>query len=248
MKKKLLFSIITATYNSEKTLAKAIESVIQQSYTNVEHIIIDGNSTDKTIDIIKEFAQKFPDKIKWISEPDEGIYFAINKGINLATGNIIGVLGSDDFYLPEAFQKIELEFSKEDKLKVVYGLVNVYSKNLHVKTIGIHHNNLKNTTLSHQACFFSKKIHDKYGKYNTEYKIAADYDFLLRIAGKEDISFVNLNIPLANYSDGGISSNEYLTECESQKIRYKNKIVNSKTYFKNIIRAKIKRFFNFCFK
>ena len=243
MNKTSLFSIITATYNSEKTLAVAIESVIMQPYTNVEHIIIDGNSTDNTVAIIKQYAQKFSDKIKWISEPDKGIYDAINKGIDLAKGDIIGVLGSDDSYLPETFQKIALEFSKDNKLKVIYGLVNLYSKGVHVETIGKHHKNLKNATLAHQACFISKKIHDKYGNYNTDYKIAADYDFLLKISDKEDVTFVNLNIPLANYACEGISSTNYLAYCEQQKIRYKNKIINKRTYIKNVIIFIIKSIF-----
>jgi len=241
--KKQLFSIITATYNSEKTLAMAIESVVMQSYENVEHIIVDGNSSDGTVAIIKQYAQKYPDKIKWVSEPDDGIYYAINKGIDLAKGDIIGVLGSDDSYLPETFQRVALEFSKDSKLKVVYGLVNVYSEGMHIRTDGPHHNNLKNRTLAHQACFFSKEIHDKYGKYSTDYKIAADYDFLLRIVDKEDVVFVNLNIPLANYASEGISSNNYLTHCEQQKAKYKKNIINKKEYLKKIIIANVKNIF-----
>ncbi len=248
MKTKPLFSIITATYNSEKTLTTAIESVVMQPYSNVEHIIIDGNSTDNTVFIIKQYAEKFPDKIKWVSEPDDGIYYAINKGIDLANGDIVGVLGSDDSYLPETFQRVAEEFSKDDKLKVVYGLVNVYLKNIHVETAGKHHNNLKKAPLPHQACFFSKGIHDKYGKYNTNYKIGADYDFLLRVLEKEDVIFINLNIPLANYSSEGISSNNYMTYCEQQKVKYERKLINKKRYKKNIIKAKIKNIFKNIFK
>jgi len=243
MKEKPLISIITATYNSEKTLAKAIDSVIMQTNTDVEHIIIDGDSTDNTVAIIKQYAQKFPDKIKWISEPDAGVYYAINKGIDLANGNIIGILGSDDSYLPDIFQKIAEEFSKDSKLKIVYGLVNIYSKGIHVETMGKHHNNLNKATLAHQACFFSREIHNKYGKYNTDYKLAADYDLLLRLNHKEDIAFINLNIPFANYDCGGTSSNKYLTYCEQQKVRYNNKIISKREYFKNIFRAKIKNIF-----
>ncbi|MCL2704808.1 MAG: glycosyltransferase [Spirochaetaceae bacterium] len=248
MKKKPLFSIITATYNSEKTLAKAIESVIMQSYTEVEHIIIDGNSTDNTVAVIKQYAQKYPDKIKWISEPDDGIYSAINKGIDLANGNIIGILGSDDSYLPDIFQKIAQEFSKDSKLKLVYGLVNYYLKGIHIETKGPHHNNIKNATLAHQACFYSKEIHTKYGKYSTSYKLAGDYDFLLNISNKEDVTFINLNIPLANFNYSGISSNNYLSYCEQQKVKYKNKIISKKVYMKNIIKANVTNILKRIFK
>lgn len=236
------FSIITATYNSEKTLARAIESVMAQNYSDIEHIIIDGNSTDKTIDIIEEYEKKYSGKIKWISEPDDGIYDAINKGIDLSSGDIIGILGSDDWYEADIFGKIAAEFSKSNALKVVYGLVNIYSNNIQVETSGKHHNNLKNSTLSHQSCFILKKIHEKYGKYNTSYKIAADYDFLLRIAGKEDVSFVNLNVPLANYSHGGVSSNGLLCSIESERAKYENGLISRNRYLKSIIKAKIKKF------
>jgi glycosyltransferase involved in cell wall biosynthesis len=234
------FSIITAAYNSEKTISRAIESVVNQDYPNLEYIIIDGASTDKTIDIIKKYKEKYPEKIKWISEPDNGVYDAINKGLDLADGRIIGILGGDDWYLPNIFEKIVPYFPENGDMFVVYGLVNVFINDTHIMTEGIHHNNLSHAPLSHQSCFISKKIHEKYGKYDTRYKIGADYDFFLKISKKNDITFKNLNIPLANYNGGGLSSDNKARYFEFLKIRLANNIISKKEYTKQIFRLKIK--------
>jgi glycosyltransferase involved in cell wall biosynthesis len=236
------FSIITATYNSEKTLSRSIESVVNQSYPNLEHIIIDGVSTDGTLGIIKKYQEKHPGKIKWISEPDKGVYDAINKGLDLADGRIIGILGSDDWYLPNIFEKIAPDFQGNEKMLIVYGLVNIYINDIHIKTEGGHHHNLSHAPLSHQSCFISKAIHEKYGKYDARYKIGADYDFFLKISNKNDIVFRNLNIPLANYNGGGLSSENKARYFEFLKIKFANNIISKKEYSRNIFRLKIKFF------
>lgn len=98
-------SIITPTYNSEKTLKDTLESILKQTYTNYEHIIVDGNSKDNTMQIVKEYEQKYQGKLKYISERDAGIYDAMNKGIKIVTGDIIGILNSDDIYANETVLK-----------------------------------------------------------------------------------------------------------------------------------------------
>jgi glycosyltransferase involved in cell wall biosynthesis len=234
------FSIITASYNSEKTISRAIESVVTQNYPDSEHIIIDGASTDGTIAILKKYKEKYPGSIRWISEPDKGIYDAINKGLDLADGRIIGVLGSDDWYLPNVFAKIAACFPENSDMLVVYGLVNLYANDIHISTEGGHHNNISNAPLSHQSCFVSKAIHEKYGKYDTRYRIGADYDFFLKISNKNDIAFKNLNMPLANYNGDGLSSDNKTRYFEFLKIKLANNIISKKEYLKQILRLKIK--------
>ena len=107
MKKDTRVTIITVCYNSEKTIRKTMESVLEQTYTNIEYIVIDGQSLDTTMQIVKEIAPLFGEWIKIISEPDKGIYDAMNKGIKLAKGELIGIINSDDFYEKDAVEKIE---------------------------------------------------------------------------------------------------------------------------------------------
>ena len=115
-------SLITVTYNSAKTLKNTFDSVIKQSHSNLEYIVIDGASKDNTVSIIKEYEPLFNNRLKWISEPDEGLYDAMNKGIRIATGNIIGILNSDDFFTSNnVLQEIAHTFKKEKDLDAIYG-------------------------------------------------------------------------------------------------------------------------------
>ena len=120
MKKNFKISVITVTKNSEKFLEENINSLKNQTYKNFEHIIIDGNSTDRTVEIIK----KNKDKIDyWVSEPDEGLYDAMNKGIKACTGDIIGILNSDDIYFPEALKFVNQYFTEQENLDFLFGTV-----------------------------------------------------------------------------------------------------------------------------
>jgi len=114
-------SIITVTNNSEKTLASTIESVLQQTYPDIEYIIVDGDSQDKTVSIIQEYEPAFTGRLRWISEPDRGMYDAMNKGIRMATGDIVGILNSDDFYAsPQIIENIATTLENEET-DAVYG-------------------------------------------------------------------------------------------------------------------------------
>ena len=126
------FSIITATYNSEKTLERTIKSVLNQSYSNFEYIIIDGNSSDKTLYIIKKYEEEFTKKklvFKYLSENDKGIYDAWNKGIDLASGEWISFLGSDDSYLPNALRLYFNEIEKREAINYISSQVNLTNEN-----------------------------------------------------------------------------------------------------------------------
>ena len=120
MKNNFKISIITVTKNSENFLEENIKSLSNQTHKNFEHIIVDGNSTDNTIEIIKKNSDKI---YKWISEPDDGLYYAMNKGIKLSTGHIIGILNSDDLYYPNALEIVNRYFSMDDNLDFLFGTV-----------------------------------------------------------------------------------------------------------------------------
>lgn len=201
---KPLISIITVVYNGEKYLEQTIQSVLNQTYTNIEYIIIDGKSTDKTLDIIK----KYDNEISfWSSEPDKGIYDAMNKGIKKADGDYIGILNSDDYYELNAVEHIVNEISKFPDADVLFG--NIYKLNMYFPE-KILQNNMKGTNLTkgfsiwHPTTFVKQQIYTKHGLFDTSYKIAADYDLLLRFYLK-NCKFQYINKVITNFREGGMS-------------------------------------------
>ena len=177
-------SIITITYNSAKTLLRALESVQSQTYKDIEHILVDGASTDNTVELIKAYAGGHKN-VRWISEPDEGIYNAINKGIAMATGDMIGFLHSDDvFYSSDSIGQIAAAF--EDKeVSVVYGDLQ-YCHN--GKVVRRWKSNAYNPCAlkygwmpPHPTVYVRREVYEQVGKYDEWFRISADYDMLLRI-------------------------------------------------------------------
>ena len=222
MKKNFKISVITVTKNSEKFLEENINSLSNQTYKNFEHIIIDGNSTDKTVEIIK----KYKDKIDyWVSEPDEGLYDAMNKGIKVCTGDIIGILNSDDVYFSDALKFVNQYFTEQENLDFLFGTVEKhklmygYSPRKIKWTFGFY--------TTHSVGFFIKKSSQmKIGFYDTRYKYSADYDLFYKmivknkmygIATKKDEIF-------GKFRQGGLSSKiRYLDFLkENNRIRINN--------------------------
>ena len=181
-------SIITATYNSGRTIRETIESVLRQTYTDFEYIIKDGGSKDDTLAIVKEYAPKFGDKIKAISEPDQGIYDAMNKGIQMATGDVIGILNSDDFYTSDdALQVIADAFANND-IDATYGDIHFVndddlSKCVRYYSSAIFRRSFMRFGLmpAHPSFYCKKAVYEKYGSFDTSYKVSADFENLLRI-------------------------------------------------------------------
>lgn len=203
-------SIITVCLNSEATIESAIRSVIQQEYTDIEYIVIDGKSTDKTMDII----EKYKDKIfKIISEKDEGMYFAINKGIKLATGEVIGILNSDDFFSNNTvISKIVQTFLLK-KTDAVYGDLQYVSRDDEAKIIRNWRSKPYNSGLflrgwmpPHPTFFLKRYCYEKYGLYNNLFSISADYELMLRMLCKNKISSHYIPEVLVKMRTGGISN------------------------------------------
>ncbi len=203
-------SIITATYNSAATIAGCVESVNEQTYSDIEHIVIDGASGDNTVEIIKSLPNRVT---RIVSEPDKGIYDAMNKGIKVATGDIIGTLNSDDaFYDATAVEKVARVFQENPEIDCLYGkLVFVNEKQKIVRRWesrpfepGLF---AKSWTPAHPTFYCRRKVFEKFGLYKTNYKIAADVEFMMRVLEVGNIKSNYLNEVLVRMTIGGVSTN-----------------------------------------
>jgi len=204
-------TIITVCYNRKATIAKAIESVLSQNYDDIEYIIVDGNSTDGT----KEIVESYGDKItQFISEPDKGMYDAINKGLRMATGDVIGLMHSDDeFYDDLVINRIVDRFDKESNIDGIYGdgiyISNDIQERLIRNRIGGRFSikKIKNGWLPlHPTVYLKKSTIDKNGLYNLDFKIASDTEFLLRYLYKHKINMSYINSYIVKMRMGGMST------------------------------------------
>ncbi len=206
----MTISIITATYNAEKTIESAICSVSNQSYSDIEYIIVDGGSTDNTLKIVNRYKNRVQ---HFISEPDKGIYDAINKGISIATGEIIGVLHADDlFYDNDIIKQIAQEFI-QGNYSGVYGdlqYVNAQNTNKVIrywKSCDYKLSLLKTGWMPpHPTLFVQKEVFKNIGNYSLKYKIAADYDFILRLFSTPEYSFKYIPLVITKMRVGGASN------------------------------------------
>ncbi|MCA6435134.1 MAG: glycosyltransferase family 2 protein [Bacteroidota bacterium] len=229
----LKVSIITITYNAEGTLEDTIQSVLNQSYNNIEYIIIDGKSTDGTMDIISKYSEKIS---KIVSEKDNGLYDAINKGINLATGDVIALLHADDFYIHQDVIKEYVKTFNTDNADAVYA--NLYYVDSHStdKIIrkwnsGKYKNGLfKWGWMPPHPTFIAKKsIYNRFGVYRLDYKTAADYECLLRLIHVNRIKLAYLDKYVIKMRVGGKSN-------ESVKNRLNANIEDRKAWEDNYVK------------
>lgn len=199
-----LISIITVSYNAVATIEQTVLSVINQDFEDFEYIIVDGGSTDETVEIIK----KYQDRITlWVSEPDRGIYDAMNKGIRYAKGEFLYFIGADDILIDNFVLK-KVSCFLTSKYNVYYG--NVIFKKMNLLYDG-EFNSFKIVTrnISHQSIFYSKTVFDEF-QYNTVYKIFADYDLNLKLFNHKKFKFVYFPITVALFNDEGASGSNTL--------------------------------------
>ena len=245
-------SIITATYNSAKYIASSLNSIFNQDYKDIECIIIDGDSKDQTISIIKTYQRKNLN-ITLVSEADNGIYDALNKGIKLATGDLIGFVHSDDkLASPHIISELVLAI-KEKQAFGVYGDLQYVSQLDTSKLIRDWKSCVFSKSLlkkgwmpPHPTLFLKKEVYQKHGNFNQNYKISADYDFMLRVLKDKTLKFVYLPHVIIKMRVGGASNknlkNIILKTKEDYKAITSNKIGNWVTLFlKNY--SKFKQFF-----
>lgn len=221
---KPLVSVITSVLNGVESIEETIKSVLNQSYKNIEYIIIDGGSTDGTDKIIKKYQNKIH---KWISEPDTGVYNAWNKGINLASGDWIAFLGSDDLYLENALSNYVnfINSNKNKEYEHISSRVRLIKNNKILRSIGKPWkwpDFQKNMSIAHVGSFHNKKIYERYGFYNEDYKICGDYELLLRAGPRLKSGFIEFET--VAMSAGGISdSQNSIYEMEKVKVETGNR-------------------------
>lgn len=232
-----LVSIITPCYNSEKTIEKTIKSVLGQTYKNIEYIIVDGGSSDSTIDIVKKYEMLFEGRMKVISEKDDGIYDAMNKGILNATGKLIGIVNSDDYYEADAVETV-VKNMEEDEYQVLYGLLRCTQQRKEVNVVLYNHNFLHQQMITHPTCFISKKAYEDFGMYNCKYRSCADYELMLRWWKEERVKFKPIYKIISNFELGGMSSTDYATK-EVAKLKLEYGLISKKTYYRIILNATI---------
>ena len=206
-------SIITATYNSEAHIADCVKSVNSQTYDDIEHIIIDGASKDNTLEIVKNIPNRV---VKIVSEPDRGIYDAMNKGINLATGDVIGILNSDDFFTSnDVIETVVNAFNNND-IEALYGDVHFVDPNDLNKCVRYYSSAIFKPSLfrfgfmpAHPSFYMKRECYEKHGLYALDYRIAADYDLLIRYLYKEKINYKYLKKDFVTMRTGGVSTENF---------------------------------------
>ncbi|MDO6440377.1 glycosyltransferase family 2 protein [Cyclobacterium sp. 1_MG-2023] len=203
-------SLITVTYNSAKTLQDTISSVAQQEYPDIEYIVVDGNSKDNTVDIIKENESTVSN---WVSERDKGMYDAMNKGIKMATGDVVGILNSDDFFFDtKVLAEIANAFHSPSTDAVIGDIVFVDDEDENKIIRRYSAKKWKPSKFAwgymppHPSFFVRKEFFDKLGAYKTDYKIAADYELLIRFLLKGGINWKYLPIVTTKMRMGGLST------------------------------------------
>lgn len=206
-------SLITVTYNSAKTLKDTLESVLRQAYDNYEYFVIDGGSSDETVDIIKEYEPLFEGRMRWISEPDGGMYDGINKGIRMSTGDVVGIINSDDFYHRTDIFTIIANAFKESDIQAIYGDVRFVNPDNLQKTVRYYDSSSFKPYKfrwgwmpAHPSFFTYRENFEKYGYYKVDYKIAADYELLVRFLYVNKLDYKYLPVDFLMMRTGGKST------------------------------------------
>lgn len=208
-------SIITAAYNSGGTLRDTIGSVLLQSYPDWEHIIVDGGSKDNTVEIIKEAEPLYQGRLKWISEPDHGIYDAMNKGIAMASGDVIGILNSDDFFTSAGvLSKVAITLTTDESVDAVFGDIHFVTDADLNKSVRYYSSRffyrwtmLLGYQPAHPSFYCKKSIYDRYGSFDTGFRVAADFEHLLRLIYINRIKTRYLPTDFVTMRLGGASTN-----------------------------------------
>ncbi len=209
-------SIITVTYNAERFLEETITSVLSQDYSECEYLIIDGGSTDGTLDIIRKYEASLS---CWISEPDNGMYDAMNKGISRTTGDIIGIINADDYYFPGALPKVAEAFANHNLDEYIFWGDVEYERLGRVR--GFRQKNLARGAFApHPSMFCPKRIYERIGGYDTSFRLLGDYDFMYRAVNQHNIKPLYVPELIAFFRGGGLADrNIYSCLCDELRVK-----------------------------
>ncbi len=233
----MLFTIITVCYNSQKTIEQTMQSVLHQTCQDYEYIVVDGASTDGTMELIRRYEPLFKGKMKWISQQDQGIYDAMNKGIREASGELIGIVNSDDYYEPDALSIMKSLYTGYE-YSILYGAVRVIEDGREKMVYIRNHEFIERNMITHPSCFISKKIYDTFGSYSLKYPYSADYEFMLRIRREKGIRYFKTYNIITNFNDGGVSGSRkgYL---DTMKLLYHYHLISRKQYYYEMIKTRL---------
>ncbi len=233
----ILVSVLTPCYNSAKTIQKTLECIEKQTYQNIEYIIVDGGSTDDTLKIIEQHRKRLPERFTLISEKDNGIYDAMNKGIQLAKGKVIGIVNSDDWYEEDTVEQI-VKYYKGNDYEVVYGMQRTFLNGKEKATFIYHHDFLPEQMITHPTCFVTRDAYKELGVFDLKYRSAADYDLMLRFYESKKVTFTPVYRVLSNFQLGGMSSSQIGVR-ENATIRYERGFMSKKKYRFVMIKSRI---------
>ena len=244
-----MISIITATFNSAKTLKDTIQSVLRQTNKDFEYLIIDGGSTDETIDIVKSYESEFSGRLKWVSEKDKGIYDAMNKGIKMASGDVVGILNSDDYFTSDDILQTVADAFKRQEIDAIYGDIHFIRDGNPQKCIRYYSSRMFRPFWlrfgfmpAHPSSYCKREIFDRAGLYSLDYKIGADYEMMVRLFKKHKIKGLYVNKDFVTMRTGGASNtnmrsrltliNEDVKACRDNGIYTNSFLVSLKFLYK----------------
>lgn len=225
----ILVTVLTPCFNSEKTIEKTLECIENQTYGNIEYIIVDGGSTDNTLDLIEKHRGRLPKELTVISEKDDGIYDAMNKGIKLAKGRLIGIVNSDDSYEKDTVEQVVNHFGRK-RYEVIYGMQRIFLDGKEKAVVIYHHDFLPWQMITHPTCFVTKDTYEKFGVFDTQYRSAADYDLMLRYFRSGEVFFTPVYHVLSNFQLGGMSSSQTGVR-ENALVRFRYGYLTKKRYW-----------------
>ena len=209
-------SIVTTTYNDRENLKKIIRQVQSQNYENIEYIIVDGGSGDGTLEVIQEAQKEFGERLRWISQPDEGIYDALNKGMKMATGEILGCC-FDEFAGPDVVSKM-VEIIEREGTDGVHGDLDYVDGDRVVRRWRQGQGNIRFGWMpGHPTLYLRRNVYETFGYYRTDYRISADYEFMIRILKDGKVRLSYLPEVLIRMSHGGTSTNSLGAYLEGMK-------------------------------
>lgn len=237
MAEQMLVSVVTPCYNSIATIKKTLECIKNQTYQNIEYIIIDGGSTDGTLELIEQYRDNLPEKFILISGKDKGIYDAMNKGIGLAKGQLIGIVNSDDWYEKDTVEQVVKHY-QGNQYEVLYGMQRTYLNGREKAVFIYHHDFLPEQMITHPTCFVTKDTYNDFGVFDLQYHSAADYDLMLRFWESREVTFTPIMRVLSNFQLGGMSSSQTGVR-ENITIRYRRGYISRKKYRFVILKSRI---------
>lgn len=237
-------TIITATYNSGQTLTDTLESVLRQSYTDIDYVIVDGGSKDDTLDIIRRYEPRFEGRMRWISEPDKGIYDAMNKGIRMATGDVVGLLNSDDFYTSNDVLEHVARALSDPNVDAIYGDIHYVNDDDLTHCVRYYSSRVFSRGLmrlgfmpAHPSFYCRRTIYEKYGLFDTSLRVAADFENLLRLIFVNRIHTKYIPKDFVTMRTGGASSSGMVSHkriLKEHMVAYKQNGVYSNLFLEGL--------------